>query len=94
MASYWVAGDWGTTRLRVFKIVEGQVVDRREGRGVGALNGALEPALREALAPWRREGEPGEIRLCGMVGSRNGWVSGRWMNQGSRPPSSAFFVHS
>jgi 2-dehydro-3-deoxygalactonokinase len=50
------------------------VVDRREGAGVGALNGALEGALREAVAPWRQDGEPREIRLCGMVGSRNGWV--------------------
>ncbi len=74
MRPYRVVGDWGTSRLRLFRIEGDAVVDRAEGPGIGALDAAPADVLRAVLAPWRIEGEPGSIRLCGMVGSRNGWV--------------------
>lgn len=67
---YTVVGDWGTTRLRLFRISGGAVVDRAEGPGIGALAGLPADALRAALAPWRAIGEPGRILLCGMAGAR------------------------
>ena len=74
MSAFHVAGDWGTSRLRLFRIERGEVVDRREGPGIGALDASPEAVLRAALAPWRMDGEPASIRLGGMVGSRNGWI--------------------
>jgi 2-dehydro-3-deoxygalactonokinase len=67
---YAVVGDWGTTRMRLFRISGGAVVDRADGPGIGALTGAPADALRAAIAPWRAIGEPGRILLCGMAGAR------------------------
>jgi 2-dehydro-3-deoxygalactonokinase len=67
-------GDWGTSRLRLFRVEQDVPRERCEGPGIGALDAAPETVLREALAAWRRTGDPDAIRLTGMVGSRNGWV--------------------
>ena len=72
--SYRVVGDWGTSRLRLFRIEAGAVTDRREAPGIGAAGAGPESVLRDALASWRTAGDPTGIALCGMVGSRNGWV--------------------
>lgn len=74
MSSYRIVGDWGTSRLRLFRIENGKVVDQREGPGIGSLRTPPEELLRAALLPWRSSGAPASIRLCGMVGSRNGWI--------------------
>ena len=72
--SYRVVGDWGTSRLRLFRIEAGIVTDRCEAPGIGTAEATPEAVLREALIPWRATGDPERIALCGMVGSRNGWV--------------------
>ncbi|MET3759731.1 2-dehydro-3-deoxygalactonokinase [Sphingomonas sp. UYEF23] len=72
--SYRIVGDWGTSRLRLFRIEHGAVVARAAGAGIGALDGTPEAALRDAIAPWRAVGAAESIALCGMVGSRNGWI--------------------
>ena len=71
--SYRVFGDWGTTRLRLYRVEEGHVTARLEGRGIGQLNAPPEATLRDTIAPWRALGDPESIILAGMVGSRNGW---------------------
>lgn len=72
--TYRVLGDWGTSKLRLFRFADGQPVERRDGPGIGALTATPEQSLRSALADWRRAGEPRSIALCGMIGSRNGWI--------------------
>lgn len=72
--SYRIVGDWGTSRLRLFRIEAGAVVARVEAAGIGALGDTPEATLRAAIAPWRADGDPHAITLCGMVGSRNGWI--------------------
>lgn len=71
---YHVVGDWGTSRLRLFRIEEGVVVDRVFGPGIGQLSATPVDTLSATLATWRETGDPAAIRLCGMVGSRNGWI--------------------
>jgi 2-dehydro-3-deoxygalactonokinase len=72
-AAYAVAGDWGSTRLRLFRMVEGRVAERVAGPGIGALDGAPADALRAAMAPWRAvHGAPSHVVLCGMAGARGG----------------------
>ncbi len=71
---YRIVGDWGTSRLRLYRIAAGAVTDRCEAPGIGAAAEPPEAVLRAALAPWRGAGDPTGIVLCGMVGSRNGWV--------------------
>lgn len=68
--SWRVLGDWGTTRLRLFRVEDGAVVARIEGAGALAQNPAQ--TLRDALAGWMRDGKPDFIHLCGMAGARTG----------------------
>lgn len=73
-----VAGDWGTSHLRLFLCEGTRVLDRREGPGIARI--AADPetlsfieTLAERLAPWIREHGNLEVWFAGMVGSRNGW---------------------
>jgi 2-dehydro-3-deoxygalactonokinase len=67
-----ILGDWGTSRLRLVRIENGTVVDRREGPGIGALTGEVHTVLSETLKGWLDTTAPASIRLCGMAGSRTG----------------------
>jgi 2-dehydro-3-deoxygalactonokinase len=65
--------DWGTTRLRAFRIgADGQILDRRmNDRGIAQLGDAdFDRVLCEIIAGWP-SGMP--ILMCGMIGSRQGW---------------------
>lgn len=70
-----VAGDWGTSHLRLFLCDDGgAVIDRVDGPGASRVCGAFEKALDSLMRAWtERHGEL-PIVLCGMVGSSNGWV--------------------
>lgn len=72
MSNWRIRGDWGTTRLRLWRIENSQPTDFREGAGIGQLASSPEETLRAALAPWLTTSAPERIVLCGMVGARNG----------------------
>lgn len=76
MKEFAVVGDWGTSRLRLFRVEDGRCVARREGPGIGALDGtaAVAVAFADTVSPWLADGLPQSITLCGMVGARDGWV--------------------
>lgn len=72
--------DWGTTNFRAYRFDGGRVVARME-TGPGLLHvsdGGFAAALRQAVGPWLAEGER-HILLCGMVGSRQGWVEAPYL---------------
>lgn len=69
-----IAGDWGTSNLRLWLCQGDGVLDRAEGPGVAALPGRVEAAFLEASAGWRAANGPLPAILCGMVGSSIGWV--------------------
>lgn len=60
-------GDWGGTRLRLWRIDHGLVAERREGPGILACGDPAE-ALVSAIGDWGAE----RITLCGMAGAREG----------------------
>jgi len=66
-----IAVDWGTSSLRAYRLdAQGRVLEqRRDPRGILACDGRFAEVLRELVGDW-----PGEIVLCGMIGSRNGWI--------------------
>lgn len=74
MTGFAVIGDWGTSRLRLFRVEEGAIVARRDGPGIGAVGREAEGAFAETIAPWMADGAPDSITLCGMVGARDGWM--------------------
>jgi 2-dehydro-3-deoxygalactonokinase len=69
----YIAGDWGTSRLRLSLCLGDRVLETRQGPGIGALREPAPDALRPLLAGWRQTHGPLPLLLCGMAGSRNGW---------------------
>jgi 2-dehydro-3-deoxygalactonokinase len=71
-----IAVDWGTSSFRAYRLDEGgAILARRESpRGIaGVPAGRFPQVLAEEIGDWlggRRE----TVVLCGMVGSRQGWV--------------------
>jgi len=73
--------DWGTSSLRAYRIgTDGSVVDRLDGPGgiLTVAEGGFPAALRDAIGPWLAAGET-RVLLCGMVGSRQGWVEAPYL---------------
>ncbi|OYQ31495.1 hypothetical protein CHU95_20325 [Niveispirillum lacus] len=70
-----IAGDWGTSNLRLWLCgADGTVLDRADGPGVAAVPGRAEAAFLDATAAWRAADGPLPALFCGMVGSTIGWV--------------------
>ena len=65
MSTDFVIGDWGGTRLRLWRLSGGEVTGRREGPGVLAATDHAE-VLAKAMGGWRAK----RIVLCGMAGAR------------------------
>ena len=74
-----IVGDWGTSRLRVFRLEDGRVVDRLHGPGVGALTTSPAETLLDALRPWAADAFGSTVTLCGMAGSTLGLVSAPYL---------------
>jgi 2-dehydro-3-deoxygalactonokinase len=71
-----IAVDWGTSNFRAFRVdAEGAILERRSSpQGILRVGeGNFEDALRAEVGAWLAEGEK-QILLCGMIGSRQGWV--------------------
>jgi 2-dehydro-3-deoxygalactonokinase len=68
-----IAGDWGTTRLRLALCDESGFLDQKAGPSTVALAQSAQAAFFSLAADWRRDHGPLPLYLCGMVGSRNGW---------------------
>lgn len=68
-----IAGDWGTTRLRLALCDETGFLDRKAGTSVVSSDQPAQSAFFTLAADWRRDHGPLPLYLCGMVGSRNGW---------------------
>jgi 2-dehydro-3-deoxygalactonokinase len=75
-----IAVDWGTSNFRAFRInPEGAVVARCSSpQGILRVGGNFEEALRAEVGAWLQEGE-NHILLCGMIGSRQGWVEAEYL---------------
>jgi 2-dehydro-3-deoxygalactonokinase len=69
-----IAGDWGTSRLRLFLCdKEGAVLARAEGPGIAEAGDGCEPVLTERAQGWDPPGTKLPVILSGMVGSTIGW---------------------
>jgi 2-dehydro-3-deoxygalactonokinase len=66
--------DWGTSRVRAYRLQGLDIVDRRESSdGVRTAEpGRFADLLRSLVGAWIADGER-RILLTGTVGSRNGW---------------------
>ena len=74
-AAGFVAGDWGTTNLRLFLCdATGQVLAETSGPGAAAARGQFEALFDSLVSPWWRQHGTMPTVLCGMVGSTIGWT--------------------
>jgi 2-dehydro-3-deoxygalactonokinase len=70
-----VAGDWGTSRLRLFLCdAQGVVLETIEGPGISAVTLPFEQLFESLMRPWELRHGPMAAVLCGMIGSSIGWV--------------------
>ena len=67
-----IAVDWGTSSLRVYRLgADGAVLaQRRADLGITACQGEFAATLLTQIEGW----DDSSIVLCGMIGSRNGWI--------------------
>ncbi len=67
-----IAVDWGSSSLRAYRLdaAGGIIEQKRSDRGVLACDGDFAAVLAALISVW----DDGDIVLCGMVGSRDGWI--------------------
>ena len=70
---FFIAGDWGTTKLRLALCGGAGILDRRTGPGIGQSDRPPERTFLSLSAEWRAEHGALPAYFCGMVGSRMGW---------------------
>jgi 2-dehydro-3-deoxygalactonokinase len=83
-----IAGDWGTSRLRLYLCDEaGHVVARGEGEGASVPDCAAR--FSSAVSAWDRSHGPLPAILSGMVGSTIGWKEVPYLKCPARPAAIA-----
>lgn len=81
-----IAGDWGTTHLRLFLCdANGTALDHRSGPGAAASTGRFATVLASQTAEWETQHGRLPAVLCGMVGSSFGWVQAPYAPCPARP---------
>jgi 2-dehydro-3-deoxygalactonokinase len=76
-----IAVDWGTSNFRAFRLdAEGVIVARCSSpQGILRVgDGNFAAALLAEVGLWLAEGEK-HILMCGMIGSRQGWVEAAYL---------------
>ena len=76
--AHFIAGDWGTTHLRLYLCEAGgptppRILDARTGPGVSRVGGDFEATLFSLLGDWPAQYPGLPVILSGMVGSSLGW---------------------
>ena len=81
-----VAGDWGTTNLRLFLCEEpDRVLEEASGPGAAAATGRFTSLFETLIAPWRQQHGTLTAVLSGMVGSTIGWATVPYVPCPARP---------
>jgi 2-dehydro-3-deoxygalactonokinase len=84
--SRFVAGDWGTSNLRLFLCDEsGAVLESASGPGAADSGGQFATVFDSLLAKWTPDPQGLPAVLCGMVGSSIGWVQAAYLSCPARP---------
>ena len=76
-----IAVDWGTSNLRAWRMGPGGVVRDHVASASGITRvaaGDFPATLMATVGHWLRDGER-QVLLCGMVGSRQGWVEAPYL---------------
>lgn len=75
-----IAGDWGTSHLRLrLCAVGGAALDSRQGPGAADARGKFASVFDELTSAWRAEHGALPTILCGMAGSTFGWLEAPYL---------------
>jgi 2-dehydro-3-deoxygalactonokinase len=81
-----IAGDWGTTHLRLFLCDgDGNALDHRSGPGAAESTGRFATVFATQTTDWKAQHGSIPAVLCGMVGSSFGWVQAPYVPCPARP---------
>lgn len=85
-----VAGDWGTTHLRLYLCdAQGKVLETKTGLGVSGIHDDVGGAFFKLVEDWdARHGRLPAV-LCGMVGSTIGWREVAYLSCPAKPAAIA-----
>jgi 2-dehydro-3-deoxygalactonokinase len=72
VSQQYILGDWGTTRLRLYRLDGARVIDQRAGTGIAGLKVAPAVELAALTEPWIGALRSIDVVLCGMASSRRG----------------------
>ncbi len=89
MTANWIAADWATARLRVWVMdAQDQVISElSSARGINLLEPAdYEPTLLDLLERHLPRRGKLPVLICGMVGSRQGWIEVPYLPAPCAPP--------
>ena len=79
VAARFIAGDWGSSHLRLALCeADGRVLAEAAGPGAADCRGRFAETLAKSTAAWSGFG-PLPVLLCGMVGSRQGWTEAAYL---------------
>ncbi len=85
-----IAGDWGTTHLRLFLCDrDGHVLDAKTGPGVSGVRDQVGATFLGLVKSWDDAHGPLPTVLCGMVGSTIGWREVPYVTCPARPEAIA-----
>jgi len=74
-AASFIAGDWGTSHLRLFLCdAQGATLDSSSGPGVADVKVPFAALFESLVGPWESRHGMLPAVLCGMVGSNIGWA--------------------
>jgi 2-dehydro-3-deoxygalactonokinase len=74
-AAKFIAGDWGTSHLRLFLCdADGVAHDSNSGPGAAEVSGHFEDVFASSTAQWEELHGALPAVICGMVGSSIGWT--------------------
>jgi 2-dehydro-3-deoxygalactonokinase len=84
--SRFVAGDWGTSHLRLFLCDDsGAVLESASGPGAADSGGQFATLFDSLVAKWTPDPQGLPAVLCGMVGSSIGWIQAPYLACPARP---------
>ncbi len=93
----WIAVDWGTTHLRAWAMDTAGAVSAAASSddGMGRLSrDGFEPALLALIDGWLAPDRVTPVVVCGMAGSRQGWVEALYRGVPCTPLDSGGFASS